>query len=137
MRDSKPCNLCGTEVPFQQAIFSHAIDQRTGKVLWLCSECRQIPFDGIIPADQCDQCKEWKPREDGRPMFAPDACGDLQEVLWLCPDCAKPEQTFSAEVSLRVTSDDLLTILEGATEAWERMSDSQRSEYVGEPDQGD
>ena len=87
MVEGKPCDICGAEVPFWQSITAHAMEEKTGKVRWLCSSCRQKP--GMILADECDQCKEWKPRESGRPMFAQDAYGEMVEVLWLCSDCAK------------------------------------------------
>ena len=87
MVEGKPCDICGTEVPFKVAIVSHAIEEKTKRVLWLCRECKRKP--GMIPADECDQCKEWRPREGGRPMLAEDAAGDMVEVLWLCSDCAK------------------------------------------------
>lgn len=87
MVQGKPCDICGTEVLFWQSITAHAIEEATGRVRWVCSSCRQRP--GMIPADECDQCMEWKPREGGRPMLAQDAAGDMVEVLWLCSDCAK------------------------------------------------
>lgn len=86
MREGMPCDICGTEVPFSQATSAHAIEEGPGKVRWLCSSCRQRP--GMTPADQCDSCREWKPRKGGRPVYATDAMGEDQEVLWLCQECA-------------------------------------------------
>ena len=85
MSDSKPCEVCEAPVPFSHAIFAHAIDPETGEVKWVCLSCRAK----MIPADQCDACRQWKPRKGGQPVYAQDAAGDLQEVIWLCCDCAK------------------------------------------------
>lgn len=87
MQDSKPCDLCGTEVPFENSIVAYAFEQKSGRVLWVCLQCRRRA--DVIPADQCDICNEWKPREGGRPMLAEDAAGDMVEVFWDCADCAK------------------------------------------------
>ena len=87
MHDGKPCDLCGKEVPFKQAITAHAIEESTGRVLWVCPSCRQR--SDMTPADQCDICREWKPRKGGRPLYAMDASGVRQEVVWECAECAK------------------------------------------------
>jgi ribosome-binding protein aMBF1 (putative translation factor) len=85
VRDSKPCELCGVEIPFKQSIVAHAIERSTGKVLWVCSECRQQP--DMIPADQCDLCQEWKPREGGQAAEAENARGESVEGFWACEGC--------------------------------------------------
>jgi len=83
MSDRKPCEVCGVEVPFSHAIFAHAIDPETGEVKWVCLICRAK----MTPADQCDACRQWKPRKGGRTVYAQDAAGEAVEVFWECAGC--------------------------------------------------
>lgn len=80
------CGVCGTNVPFEESIVAHAIEKSTGQVLWVCVDCRQKP--GMVPADQCDVCQGWKPREGGQAVEAENARGESVEVFWACSDCA-------------------------------------------------
>ena len=86
MRDSKPCELCGVEVPFRQAIVAQAIEKSTGRVLWVCLECRQRA--DMTPADQCDVCRKWKPRQGGQAAHADNSRDESVEVSWICRECA-------------------------------------------------
>lgn len=81
MRDRKPCEMCGVEVPFMAQV----IEKSTGQVLWVCAKCQQRA--DMTSADPCDMCGEWKPREGGEAAEEESAHVEQVEVFWACAEC--------------------------------------------------